>query len=261
MWCGAVSSWTSEVEIEFGHVTTYGIHFATNTAKLQDQPTLIVHMKAIMDTDDDLPMNKYFEGYFDAHQLYHSGLFEECIGAAKYNITDPVMPRYHQMKNLILIVAALDGWEEADRYLEKAETIYEEANRLAGKTDEKAQTSLRQVRKDMDELIQGMNEDWEAEIHSHDEEAEVETGEEQDSSEVPRAAKQAEAQVYCPRVSANTEIRPTQIEGDEKRAKGALQEQLSLRSPTCRSKSRSCAKPWLHRYVGRRTHTKSRPPS
>jgi hypothetical protein len=65
-------------------------------------------------------MNNYSEDYFDALHLYHSGLFEECIEAAKYNITDPVMPRYHQMKNLTLIVTALADMQKQMEELREA---------------------------------------------------------------------------------------------------------------------------------------------
>jgi hypothetical protein len=50
------------------------------------------------------------------------------------------------MKNLILIVTVLEDWEEADRFLQQAEAIYAEANRLSSHDDEKAQSSLREVR-------------------------------------------------------------------------------------------------------------------
>ena len=65
----------------------------------------------------------------------------------------PTIPHYYQIRTLLLIVTVLEDWEEADSYLKQATTIYTEANRLTSETDEEAQSSLRQVREDLNQLM------------------------------------------------------------------------------------------------------------
>ena len=79
--------------------------------------------ESAMDSGDGMLMNKYSKYHFEALGLYESGLFEESIEVAGYNLTHPTLPRYLQMKNLIWIIGVLDDWDEADRYLQQAEAI------------------------------------------------------------------------------------------------------------------------------------------
>jgi hypothetical protein len=58
------------------------------TKTLLDLP-LSSTRKSAMDSGDDMPMNKYCDDYFDALRLFQSGLLEESIEAAKYNLTKP----------------------------------------------------------------------------------------------------------------------------------------------------------------------------
>ncbi|KAK3726054.1 hypothetical protein LTR37_000202 [Vermiconidia calcicola] len=99
-----------------------------------------------------LVSNKYGDDYLEAVHLFQYMEYERAIEAAKYNLTEPTLPRYHQIKNMILIVAAEEDWDEAEHYRLRAEAIYETANRLTAASDKDAQSSLRQVRNGLDEL-------------------------------------------------------------------------------------------------------------
>ena len=75
----------------------------------------------------------------------------------------------------------LEDWEEADQFLLQAEEIYAEANRLTSRNDERAQSSLREVRHDMDQLRLGMDEDALAELEeSEEEDVEMENDEQEE---------------------------------------------------------------------------------
>lgn len=131
-----------------------------------------------MDSGDDMPMSKYSDEYFEALDLYRSGLFEESIEAAEDNLANPTLPHYHQMENLILIVTVLEDWGEADRFLHQAEAIYAEANMRTSHDNEEAQSRLREVREDLDLLRQSMDEDAQAALDKSEDD-DIELGEEE----------------------------------------------------------------------------------
>lgn len=60
------------------------------------------------------PMNEYSKDYMEAVALLQAGRDEECVRLAQYHLTDPRLPRHHQLKNLIIIVMAEDDWYEAE---------------------------------------------------------------------------------------------------------------------------------------------------
>lgn len=99
-----------------------------------------------METHSGIPSNKYSKEYLEAVDFFELSLFDECIQAAKVNLANPTLPRYHQLKNLILIISALDDWQEAHEYLRQAKDIYAEADRLALSTEVKATSNLRKIR-------------------------------------------------------------------------------------------------------------------
>ena len=50
----------------------------------------------------------------ECYALYQEEKFTECIKAAKFNLSDPTVPRYIVIKTLILIANAEDDWEAAE---------------------------------------------------------------------------------------------------------------------------------------------------
>ncbi|KAK5164554.1 uncharacterized protein LTR77_009760 [Saxophila tyrrhenica] len=104
-------------------------------------------------------VNKYTLDYMEAQELFQSDSFEECIEAAKYNLTDRTLPRYFKMRNRMLIIAASEDWDEAEKFLLETEAIYEEAARLTSESEEEASSALRRIREALDKLSGGMDQD------------------------------------------------------------------------------------------------------
>jgi len=47
-----------------------------------------------------------------------------CASTAKYNLTDASLPRFYQMKNMLLVAAAEGDWYEGVRWRMKAEKLW-----------------------------------------------------------------------------------------------------------------------------------------
>ena len=97
--------------------------------------------------------------YREAVAHLHSERFDECIEQAKDNLNDPTLSRYYRMTNLLLIACAENDWYEGERYHRQAEYVWYTANRLTEEEDEAAQTALREVRGDLDDLAVRQEED------------------------------------------------------------------------------------------------------
>lgn len=68
-----------------------------------------------MDAPPNLrPTDKYSKDYAEAYAHYEADDLEKAVEVAKYNLTDPTLPRYWQVKNCILIVCASTDWDEAE---------------------------------------------------------------------------------------------------------------------------------------------------
>lgn len=77
---------------------------------------------------------------------------ERCISIARYNLTDPTLPRYYRMKNLLLIASASQDWYEAERIRERVGRIWCDSNRLTDDNDGVGQSALREIRGALDQL-------------------------------------------------------------------------------------------------------------
>lgn len=86
--------------------------------------------------DDDAPISVYSEMYLEAVDHFQYAEFVICIAAARHNLIQPNLPRYHQMKNLILIACAEDDWDAAEGCQLKAERIWQLVNNLTVDSDE-----------------------------------------------------------------------------------------------------------------------------
>ncbi|KAK3625670.1 hypothetical protein LTR56_020282 [Elasticomyces elasticus] len=96
------------------------------------------------------PRSLYAVQFLEAVQLYNDHKYDECITLARYNLTDPTLPRYYHIKTLLLIVNAEEDWYPAERCRREAEDVYSMAQRLTTPEDEPALAALRTLRKDLD---------------------------------------------------------------------------------------------------------------
>lgn len=56
-----------------------------------------------------------YKQYLQCQAHYDKGKFTECTKLVLSNLSDPKMPRYLQIKTLVLLVGAEnDSWEEAE---------------------------------------------------------------------------------------------------------------------------------------------------
>ncbi|KAK4902763.1 hypothetical protein LTR27_000702 [Elasticomyces elasticus] len=79
---------------------------------------------------------------------------ERLCPAAKYNLTDPTLPAYFQVKNLLLIACAEDEWYPAERCRLQAEDTYANAYRRTPKNALEDCAALQELRESLDELAQ-----------------------------------------------------------------------------------------------------------
>lgn len=70
----------------------------------------------------------------------------------RYNLTDPTLPRYFQIKNRILIVSAEHDWAVAEQYRIQSERIYAEAVSLTKPKEIAEKRVLAALRIELDEL-------------------------------------------------------------------------------------------------------------
>ncbi|KAH7068464.1 hypothetical protein FB567DRAFT_615196 [Paraphoma chrysanthemicola] len=56
--------------------------------------------------------------------LYNTDQLDECLSEAQKLLEDPTLPRYHRIKNLILLANMVETWTEADYLRTQAEDLY-----------------------------------------------------------------------------------------------------------------------------------------
>ncbi|KAK6397504.1 hypothetical protein LTR65_006481 [Meristemomyces frigidus] len=78
----------------------------------------------------------YSQQYVEAVALFRAGAPDECIELAEHNLTNPTLPRYHQMKNLILIAGAEADWYAAERCRRRTEDIWHYVTQRTPEGDE-----------------------------------------------------------------------------------------------------------------------------
>lgn len=76
------------------------------------------------------PQSIYTTRSLDAVARLQADDFERCIQLAKDNLTDPTLPRYYRMKNLLLVASSEDDWYVAERCRLEVEQIWYTVNRL-----------------------------------------------------------------------------------------------------------------------------------
>ncbi|SMQ53477.1 unnamed protein product [Zymoseptoria tritici ST99CH_3D7] len=87
--------------------------------------------------------------YRQTLQLFDEGQFEEAIDAARTRVMDAWLPHFWQLKYCIIIIRSLDSWDRAEKYLEIADEVWQATFRDSNNS---AQSSLGQLRKDLDNI-------------------------------------------------------------------------------------------------------------
>lgn len=70
----------------------------------------------------------------------------------RYNLTDPTLPRYFQIKNLILIVSSEHDWAAAEQRRLEAERVYSMSLSLTKKKEVAELQALAALREELDDL-------------------------------------------------------------------------------------------------------------
>ena len=71
-----------------------------------------------MATSSDKPapfVRKYDKDLHEALEFGRAGDFDKAHEAAQYNLTDPRLPRWHQIKDVIVSFIAIDDLEEKQK--------------------------------------------------------------------------------------------------------------------------------------------------
>ncbi|KAI8938627.1 hypothetical protein NX059_004499 [Plenodomus lindquistii] len=123
----------------------------------------------------------YEQQYQKASDLFDDNL-EECTRVAKHNliyahIEDPKLPLHYVLENSMLLVCALDNWNDAEVWRRHSESVYQKLKAATPLKDQNSQEALRQFRHNLDTLLV-----WKAEDMADS--ASVE--EEQDDDELDR---------------------------------------------------------------------------
>jgi hypothetical protein len=97
------------------NIYDYNLHYPTrHCAPGKYQKNCKPHLNQIA-TIADIENNLYLKQYKECEQLYNQGKYTECTSLALYNMTDLTMPRYVEIKTLILLVGAEnDSWKKAE---------------------------------------------------------------------------------------------------------------------------------------------------
>ncbi|PVI06350.1 hypothetical protein DM02DRAFT_514854 [Periconia macrospinosa] len=134
---------------------------------------------------------------YEAAEKFFDDDSEKCIELCKANISDPTIPNYYLIMNLILIVSAMDDWDEADFYRLAAEHAWETTHhRALQRNEQEEMEALSGLRDELDQLKSFRERDL-AEYYDSDEETEMQDAEDEDEIgfENPRDVADAENEI------------------------------------------------------------------
>lgn len=60
-------------------------------------------------------VRKYDKDLHEALAFGRAGDYDKAYEAAQYNLTDPTLPRWHQIKNMIVSFIAIDDLEQKQK--------------------------------------------------------------------------------------------------------------------------------------------------
>lgn len=69
-----------------------------------------------IDMAADPTNSMYKRNYMEAQQHMDDDNFEACADTAKYNLTDPTLPPYYRILNVISLVSASTDWDAVEPY-------------------------------------------------------------------------------------------------------------------------------------------------
>ncbi|KAK4621702.1 hypothetical protein CLAFUW4_07401 [Fulvia fulva] len=133
-------------------------------------------------------LEKHIEDYFRALRLCQARQWDAAITTAKRSLTDPSLPRQWQVEDCVIVCSATDDWEEAERFREAAEAVYN-TSRIQATPSQKAEATLRDMRSILDQIKAGQDAEppeetkVDVENDSHDAEETDEDDDELDDSE------------------------------------------------------------------------------
>ncbi|KJX95505.1 hypothetical protein TI39_contig4109g00005 [Zymoseptoria brevis] len=103
---------------------------------------------------------KYDRDFQEVETLYNNGDWDGAIAAAKYNLTDPTLPKWHIIKNHIMWAHAAEWYAETEEHRLIAESVYADAVRLTPKRlYPQGWEALRKLGESLDELREAQEED------------------------------------------------------------------------------------------------------
>lgn len=98
----------------------------------------------------DAVIQRYTRGYNEVRAHYDADELDEAVTKAEELLQNFDLPRYNRIKLLTLVAAAIDDWDEADRLLETADTLWHMARqfRPVGGAD----PIMEELREDLDAI-------------------------------------------------------------------------------------------------------------
>jgi hypothetical protein len=101
------------------------------------------------------------EGYNEARNYYYNDQIEDYIKKSRELLANTAIPRYHQIRFLILLGATVEDWSEAKEYYTRAESIWCLVRRWQHPENEQAlvEVYMADLRKALDELAQAIQEE------------------------------------------------------------------------------------------------------
>ncbi|SMQ46916.1 unnamed protein product [Zymoseptoria tritici ST99CH_3D7] len=106
---------------------------------------------------------KYDRSFKEVEELYNKEDWDGAIEAAKYNLTDPTLPKWHIIKNHMMWAHAAEWYAETEEHRLIAESVYADAVRLTPKRLYPQEwEALRRLGESLDELREAQEEDLRA---------------------------------------------------------------------------------------------------
>ncbi|KAH5599321.1 hypothetical protein HBI81_068510 [Parastagonospora nodorum] len=123
---------------------------------------------------------QFTDAFNEAKALYDADRLDECIAKARELLEDPAIPRYHQIKTLILLGSTLGEWSDANSCLVDAEALWALTRRWHPEGEDKdVDIFMAEIRTSLDELAGVLREEEpedydmddaiEEVLHEHDE--------------------------------------------------------------------------------------------
>ncbi|OAG22546.1 hypothetical protein CC77DRAFT_1018573 [Alternaria alternata] len=113
----------------------------------------------------------YRKNFEDAEALFDSGDVAGCISAAQYNLTDTSLPPFYIIRNCILLVGAMDNWDDGNEWRLAAESTYSDALRRSREmNDTNSLAALQDLREELDEWARQRDRDLQEHMLEQEEE-------------------------------------------------------------------------------------------